>query len=98
MEKIDLPKEYLKVEKHYNHGWFLVFTLKDTWENGQNKTVSVKICDIFGTDYRRVFKPGNILKYYWWSLKQYLFWHNTQNQIGVFLRKHTKLNDTPDWG
>jgi len=43
----------------------------------------------------KLFAPSNVLKYYWWHIKQRLFWKNCRNKFGDFLREKGNLNNKP---
>jgi len=80
-----------EVTINHHHGWRLYDG------SGIDKKLLYKFSRTL-TDWRKVFKFRNIIKYYWWSLKQYIFWHNVHKPIGEWIKKNTKLNDTPYWG
>ena len=91
--EIVIKLEWKKIYIYYNYGhdkgtylWFM---------NEKNKILdSIKIKEVIGTDYSKVFSIKNIITYYWWKVKQYLFWHNVHKPIGNFIKKHTNLDKT----
>lgn len=87
--EITLKPEWKKIYVYYCYGYHLWFLdekgefLDKLQINGTN-----------GIDYSKVFSIKNIITYYWWSIKQYLFWHNVHKPIGNFIKRHTNLHKT----
>lgn len=87
--EIVIKPKWKKIYVYYSHGYHLWFMDK---KDEVLKTLQIN--EDKGTDFRKVFSLRNIFTYYWWKIKQYLFWHNVHKPIGNFIKKHTNLNKT----
>ena len=90
--KIVIKPEWKKIYIYYNYG-----DDKGTylWFMDENKILdTIQINEEKYINFTKVFSLKNIFTYYWWKIKQYLFWHNVHKPIGNFIKKYIKLNKT----
>lgn len=78
----------------YSHRWIITIEKENKLDKLRPEILYRSKLPTSHTDWSQVFTIRNFLKYRWWKLKQYLFWHNVHKPIGNWLKKHTKLNDT----
>lgn len=88
--KYKIPPKNKYIKPSYNGGYEILLLDKN-----KNITDTIRISTSKRVVKSKIFAPSNVIKYYWWNLKQRLFWKNSRNILGNFLREKCNLNDTP---
>jgi hypothetical protein len=97
-----LDEKYILRVSH-NHGW--EFSVEDKTLDFPESILFFFKYPTKGTDFRKVFHPKNVLRYYLWSCHNKLFWkcfarrtkHRFLWRIADFLRGHNH-NVPPPYG